>query len=165
MRTIANLSGDRVSSSSGVRPASVVAWRGCPAGSRAVRRRAGRALRLAPGIGQAGAVPFQPCFRPVLVRPPTVPVSPVPGTARRFPRRGGQSMSRFRKALAAAAMAVATAGGGLLATAAAAAPAHAATPAGGAHDDWLHRRSRGPGRRRHRPQVPVRGYLRPQRRR
>ena len=39
-------------------------------------------------IGQAGAVPFQPRFRPVSVRPPTVPVSPVPGTARTFPRRG-----------------------------------------------------------------------------
>ena len=110
-------------------------WRGRPAGSHAARRRAGRAPRLAPGIGQAGAVPFQSRFRPVSVRPPTVPVSPVPGTARRFPRRGGQSMSRFRRALAAAA------------------PAHAATLGRGAHDDKLHRRSRGPGPRRHRPQV------------
>ena len=63
-------------------------WRGRPAGSHAARRRAGRAPRLAPGIGQAGAVPFQSRFRPVSVRPPTVPVSPVPGTARRFPRIG-----------------------------------------------------------------------------
>ena len=109
-------------------------WRGRPAGSHAARRRAGRAPRLAPGTGQAGAVPLQSRFRPVSVRPPTVPVSPVPGTARRFPRIGDNLCH------------VSGGRGPPL-------PRPTRPPPAGAHDDKLHRRSRGPGPRRHRPQV------------
>ena len=73
-------------------------------------------------------------------------------------------MSRFRRALAGAAMAVAMAGSGIVAVMAGAAPAHAATtptPAAVSHTFGF-TIAPAAGRRRHRPQAPVRGRLRPQ---
>lgn len=95
--------------------------------SKASRSCPSAGIRDRPGRGRPVSAPFQAGFSAPAYRAGI----PGPGDRKEISQKRGQSMSRFRKALAAAAMAVATAGGGLLATAAAAAPAHAATPAGG----------------------------------